>query len=259
MRVTLTLAPLRTTSNRDLANVIPGFGFLSSRHGYPPQEVRPVVLAVLAVVFAAPTNAHAAPKLSAQLATPSVRYGSAHKLEGKLVDGTTPLAGQEVVLEGRRYPYEGSYRVIERATTENDGSFDFKAKLDRNHRLRVSAPAQGVTTKYVMAYTLPSVELAFRAVSPGVVRLYQRYTVPKTVRLSAPTLFYLGKKGAKKASVRRTGELKRVRAGKYTSQATVRLPSSWGGEFRFASCFRASTGSGMGDPRQSCPHLKYSF
>ena len=40
-----------------------------------------------------------------------------HTVTGTLTDGTTPLAGQEVVLEGRRYPYEGSYRVIERATT----------------------------------------------------------------------------------------------------------------------------------------------
>ena len=33
----------------------------------------------------------------------------------------------------------------------------------------------------------------------GVVRLYQRYTVPKNVRLSSPTLFYLGPRGAKRA------------------------------------------------------------
>ena len=221
--------------------------------------VRPVVLAVLAAALAVPTNAHAAPNLSADLVSQSVRYGASHELTGTLVDGATPLAGQEVVLEGRRYPYEGSYRVIERATTAADGTYDFKTALDRNNRLRVTAPAQGLTTKFVTAYTLPSVELSFRAVRPGVVRLYQRYTVPKTVHLSAPTLFYLGKKGAKQASLRRTGKLKRVRAGKYTSQATVMLPASWKGEFRFASCFRASTGSGMGDPEQSCPRLHYSF
>ena len=28
---------------------------------------------------------------------------------------------------------------------------------------------------------------------------------------------------------------------------------------KFASCFRASPGSGMGDPKQSCPTLKYKF
>ena len=37
------------------------------------------------------------------------------------------------------------------------------------------------------AYTLPSFELSFRGIKPGVVRLYQRYTVPKTVKLTQPT------------------------------------------------------------------------
>jgi len=79
------------------------------------------------------------------------------------------------------------------------------------------------------------------------------------VRLNAPTLFYLGMRGAARASLRRTGELKRVRAGRYTSEVTIRLPSSWNGAFRYASCFRASTGSGMGDPGQSCPKLRLQF
>jgi hypothetical protein len=225
----------------------------------PSDTVRLVVLAVLAAALAAPARAHAEPLLQAKLERAAVRYGGAHTVTGTLTDLTTPLAGQEVVLEGRRYPYEGSYRVIERATTEADGSFEFRTELDRNHRLRVSAPAQAMSSKYMQAYTLPGFELSFRAVRPGVVRLYQRYTVPKRVRLSAPTLFYLGKRGAKRATLRKVGELRRVRAGRYTSHVTVRLPMSWDGAFRYASCFRASTGSGMGDPGQSCPHLKYRF
>jgi hypothetical protein len=206
-----------------------------------------------------PASAQAAPLLSVDLARESVRYGAAHHVEGALTDNSAPLAGQEVILEGRRYPYEGSYRVIDRATTDAEGKFEFDPKLDRNHRLRVVAPAQAVTSQRLQAYTLPGFELSFRAISPGVVRLYQRYTVPKQVRLTAPTLFYLGKRGASKASVRRTGQLKRVRAGRYTSQVTVTLPSSWNGAFRYASCFRASTGSGMGDPGQSCPKLRLQF
>jgi hypothetical protein len=197
--------------------------------------------------------------LKVQLERPAVRYGSAHTVKGTLTDGATPVAGQEVVLEGRRYPYEGSYRVIERTTTNLDGSYEFKAELDRNHRLRVSAPAQLVSSSYLQAYTLPDVELSYRGVRPNVVRLYQRYTVPKQVRLSAPTLFYLGPRKAKRASLRATGELKRVKAGRYTSTVDITLPASWNGSFRFASCFRASTGSGMGDPKQSCPLLKYKF
>ena len=107
------------------------------------------------------------------------------------------------MLEGRRYPYEGSYRVIARTTTDADGKFAFKPELDRNHRLRVTAPAQSVTSKVLRAYMLPAFELSFRALRPGVVRLSQRYTVPKTVRLRAPTLFYLGPRGAKLASCAR--------------------------------------------------------
>ena len=58
---------------------------------------------------------------------------------------------------------------------------------------------------------------------------------------------------------REDGKLKRTSAGHYTSQVTVTLPSGWHGAFRYASCFRASPGSGMGDPHQSCPHLRLKF
>jgi len=211
------------------------------------------------VALAAPASAHAAPLLTVDLDRQSVRYGGAHRIDGTLTDGTAMLKGQEVVLEGRRYPYEGSYRVIERTKTNEEGEFRFSAELDRNHRLRVSAPAQAVTSKMLQAYTLPGFELSFRAIQPGVVRLYQRYTVPKQVRLSAPTQFYLGPRGAKRASLRQTAQLRRLRAGRYTSQVTVTLPVSWNGAFRYASCFRASPGSGMGDPDQSCPRLRLSF
>ena len=214
---------------------------------------------LVAASFALPASAQAAPLLTVELARESVRYGAAHQVSGTLIDGTTALANQEVILEGRRYPYEGSYRVIERGTTDAEGKFEFAAELDRNHRLRVVAPAQKLTSTRLQAYTLPGFELSFRALSPGVVRLYQRYTVPKQVRLNSPTLFYLGKRGASRASLRRTGELKRVKAGRYTSQVTITLPSSWNGAFRYASCFRASTGSGMGDPDQSCPKLRLAF
>jgi hypothetical protein len=214
---------------------------------------------LLLTALALPASAHAAPVLNVDLARESVRYGQAHRLDGTLTDGTAALAGKQVVLEGRRYPYEGSYRVIERTTTNAEGEFRFSVELDRNHRLRVVAPAQKVQSDRVQAYTFPGFELSFRAISPGVVRLYQRYTVPKQVRLSAPTLFYLGRRGAARASLRRSGALRRVRAGRYTSHVTVTLPSSWNGAFRYASCFRASAGSGMGDPDQSCPKLKLQF
>jgi hypothetical protein len=222
-------------------------------------KVRLVVLAVSAAALAVPTNALATPNLSAQLASQSVRYGASHKMAGKLVDGTTPLAGQELVLEGRRYPYEGSYRVIGRGTTDADGRFRFRPKLDRNHLLRVVAPVQRLTSETEHAYTLPSFSLSYRAVAPGVARLLQRYTVPKGVKLTAPTHFYLGRQGAKWSTKAMTGRTKRTASGRYRSTVRVKLPMSWHGRFRFGSCFRTSQGSGMGDPKATCPKVRLRF
>ena len=80
--------------------------------------------------------------------------------------------------------------------------------------------------------------------------------MPKTVKLTSPTLFYLGPRGAKRASLRKTAELKRTKAGRYTSQVDVTLPDGWHGAFRYASCFRPSPGTGMGDPDAKCPKLQ---
>jgi hypothetical protein len=213
----------------------------------------------LALILVLPASAQAAPTIGATLQKSSVRYGASHTVDGTLIDGTVPLGAQEVVLEGRRYPYEGSYRVIARTTTDAQGKFTFKTELDRNHRLRITAPAQSITSKLLQAYTLPAFELSFRALRPGVVRLYQRYTVPKTVKLTSPTYFYLGRRGAKRASMRKTAKVQRTKAGRYTSQVDVTLPDRWHGAFRYASCFRPSPGTGMGDPAAKCPKLKLAF
>ena len=221
--------------------------------------MRHAVLIVLAVALLVPASAHAAPKLGATLSKETVLYGAKHTVNGTLLDRTVALGAQEVVLEGRRYPYEGSYRVIARTTTDAAGRFQFKPELDRNHRLRVTAPAQAATSKVLQAYTLPAFELSFRALRPGVVRLYQRYTVPTTVRLTSPTLFYLGPRRAKRATVRKSAAVKRSKAGRYTSQVDVTLPERWHGAFRYASCFRPSPGTGMGDPDAKCPELHLEF
>jgi hypothetical protein len=220
-----------------------------------------VRLAVVAVAAAlvAPATAQAAPTLVVDIAKPSVGYGARHTVTGTLADGLTPLAGQQVILEGRRYPYDGSYRVIAKTLTGAKGDFEFRPKLDRDHVLRVVAPAQRLTSEREHAYTLPAFSLSYRALGPGVARLTQRYTVPKPVKLTAPTHFYLGRRGARYASKAMTGVTRRVRAGRYTSSVTVRLPAAWHGRFRFGSCFRTSKGSGMGNPRATCPKLRLRF
>jgi len=222
--------------------------------------VRPALLLLaLLALLTVPSTALAAPALQVSADVEAVRYGKAHDVTGTLLDGTTPVVGQALVLEGRRYPYAGSFREIARATTDAKGEFAFKPVLDRNHRLRVVAPALGLTSQIVTAYVVPSFELSYRAVRAGVVRLYLRYTVPRPVRLTAPTLFYLGRHGAKTASKRVSGDTKRVRAGRYSAHATVTLPAAWKGDFRFGICFRSSPGSGMGDPAATCPKLHYRF
>jgi hypothetical protein len=221
--------------------------------------MRLAVVLAAAALFAAPATAQAAPALVVDLKQPTVGYGAHHTVVGTLADGLTPLAGQQVILEGRRYPYEGSYRVIAKALTDAKGNFTFKPKLDRDHILRVVAPAQRLTSQREHAYTLPSFSLSFRALKPGVARLTQRYTVPKPVALTAPTHFYVGKRGAKYASKVMVGATKRLHAGRFTSSVRIKLPASWHGRFRFGSCFRTSEGSGMGDPRATCPKLRLRF
>jgi hypothetical protein len=221
--------------------------------------VRLAALLTPALLLIVPATAQAAPALVIDVEKSTVGYGSRHTLTGTLEDGTTPLAGQEVVLEGRRYPYEGSYRVIARGTTDADGRFTFRPKLDRNHLLRVVAPVQRLTSDTEHAYTLPSFSLSYRAVAPGVARLLQRYTVPKGVKLTAPTHFYLGRQGAKWSTKAMTGRTRRTASGRYSSTVRVKLPMSWHGRFRFGSCFRTSQGSGMGDPKATCPKVRLRF
>jgi hypothetical protein len=221
--------------------------------------VRLAVLLAAAAALLAPATAQAAPVLVVDVAKPSVGFGAAHTVTGTLADGLTALPGQQVILEGRRYPYEGSYRVIAKALTDDKGSFTFKPRLDRDTVLRVVAPAQRATSARVHTYTLPSFTLSYRAVAPGVARLTQRYTVPTDVKLSSPTHFYLGRHGAKVASKQMTGATRRTAKGRYTATVKVRLPAAWKGRFRFGSCFRTSPGSGMGDPKATCPKVHLRF
>src|SRR5215210_6538888 len=73
---------------------------------------------------------------------PGVQYGTPHELDGTLREGTAPLAGQVVELQGRAYPYDAAYRKLATATTRADGSYAFERRFDRNMALRAVAPVQ---------------------------------------------------------------------------------------------------------------------
>jgi hypothetical protein len=213
--------------------------------------VRSVVLALVVLAVAAPA-AEAAPAITFKLAGADVQFGHPHSVSGVLADGTTPLAGQTVVLEGQRR-FVGAWLRLAGTVTDAQGAYGFKPTLDRNYRLRAVVPALGISSEIVRAYTFPAFALTFQALKPGFVRLIQRYTVPRDVRLIAPTTFYLGPPKAKVSTLSVKAKTRRLRAGRYRARATVALPAAWNGRFRFASCFHTSRGSGMGKPDARCP------
>jgi hypothetical protein len=220
--------------------------------------VRSVVLALALLALAAPARAVASPALTLDVAKPELVFGQRHALSGVLADGATPIPNQVVVLDGIRAPQVHGFRQLARTVTDAQGNFHFTLKLDRNYRLRATVPALGAVSPVVRAFTLPAFKLTFRGLRPGVVRLIQSYTVPRAVRLTAPTLFYLGRVKARRSSVRVQAPTRRLRAGHFRSRATVKLPAAWKGRFRFGSCFRTTAKAVMGRPGERCPK-RFSF
>jgi hypothetical protein len=217
--------------------------------------MRTVLLATLALLIAAPA-ASAATTVSVRLAPSETEFGSTTTITGTVAIDGVAASGQPVTLEGRPYPYDGEFVPVLTGTTGPDGRYTLAQHRDRNWQFRVTAT--GATSKRVRAYVFPASTLTFRAKSSRVIKLTQRYHVPRSVRLEQPTIFYVGRRGRETAPRVATGKLKRVRAGRYTSSAVVRLPAAFKGRFRYASCFRYTGGSGMGNPRASCPS-RFSF
>src|SRR3954454_15307006 len=61
----------------------------------------------LFLVFLTLPGTAAAAELSLQLDPSEVQFGAAHHAGGRLLEGTSPLAGRQIQLQGRKYPYEG--------------------------------------------------------------------------------------------------------------------------------------------------------
>ena len=212
--------------------------------------VRSVLLATLTLLVAAPA-AQAAVTVSIELAPDPLVLGDTATISGTVLSDGAPFAAQPVELDVRRYPFETPFEPLDTTMTAADGTYSFEQMPQRNAQYRVIAG--GVKSHRAHAYVFPETTLSFTPRSSRVIRLTQRYRVPKHVRLEQPTIFYVGKRGRATAPRVATAKLKRIRAGRYRSTATVRLPKSWHGRFRYASCFRYTFGSGMGNPRASCP------
>jgi hypothetical protein len=207
-------------------------------------------LATLTLLLAAPA-AQAAVTVSIKLAPADAQFGESTKISGTVLSDGVPLAAQPVELDVRRYPFDAPFAPLDTTTTAADGTYAFEQAISRNAQFRVIAAA--TKSHRVHAYVFPATTLTFAARSSRVIRLTQRYKVPKSVRLEQPTIFYVGKRGRATAPRVASGKVERIRAGRYRSTAVVRLPAAWKGRFRYASCFRYTGGSGMGNPRATCP------
>jgi hypothetical protein len=214
--------------------------------------------------------ATAAPAAAAELSISvdprdGVRLGFDTKVTGVATENGAPLAGRTVRLEMRAHPFTGAWTPRGEAQTGADGGYSFSKRLKRNHQLRVVLvgvpPAPDVASPIAQAYVLPAFTLSFDQARGQRIKLRQVYTVPKAVKLTAPTRFYVGpckpdKRGdctAKRAPFRTKTDTRKIRAGRYVASATVRIPPKYKGRFTYVSCFGYSKGSGMGNPGLRCP------
>jgi hypothetical protein len=197
-------------------------------------------------------------------------FGERHSVTGTLSDEYgSPLVRREVDLEIRRYPFKGAFVPAGKATTGLDGRFAFEHAFDRNHQVRVLAPQLGDRSAVALAYVFPRTSLTFSLVRRNVIRIVQDYRTPTNVKLTAPTLFYVGQAGKPRAplaaraktkpvmrKVRGSKQRRRVK-GRFRASAQVRIPAAWKGRFRYASCFPYN--AGMGNPKLGCPKKRYKF
>jgi hypothetical protein len=209
----------------------------------------PILALLVAAVF--PAQASAA-EIKLELAPAEARFGAATAMTGAVADDAgAPMAGTPVALVGRPYPFVGPFRQLATATTDATGAYRFQREFERNWQVKVMIGEESSPTRN--AFVFPRFTLSFAARNARVIELTQRYQVPRGVELERPTLFYVGRRGAPTAPVAATARVRRAGSGRFVSKATVRIPASWNGRFRYASCFRYTPDSGMGRPSATCP------
>jgi hypothetical protein len=216
-----------------------------------------LVLATAAAALGAPAVAQA--ELQVAVTPSEARFGQAHHVVGRLTGASgAPLPDRQITLQARPWPYKARFRPVGTARTGADGRFDVpELRFERNADVRAVA-FDGTMSGIARAWTYPAFTLTFKALSETRIRLVQDYRVPEDVRLRAATLFYVGPASAGSAPVRGRARPRRIGRGRWRATATVRLPAAWNGRFRYATCFRYTPGSGMGDPQRGCPE-RFTF
>jgi hypothetical protein len=203
--------------------------------------------------------ARVATALDVAVGPANAAYGTLHTAEGRMrTDDGMPLVARRISLQVRPYPFTGRWHAVDHATTDKHGAFAFDdLELDRNADVRVVA-FDGTTSGIARAFTYPAFRKRFKSLGHRRIRITQTYRTPPDVRLRRSTLFYVGSGTAVSATVTKRGSTRRVRPGRFESTVTVRLPRAFRGNFRYATCFKYTKGSGMGDPALGCPD-RYTF
>jgi hypothetical protein len=213
--------------------------------------IRHLPLVTLVLLVAAPSAAAA--EIGIELSPSDARYGDTTAVTGTVTDDAgAPMAGAEVVLTGRRYPFDGEFRFVARAVTDAQGAYRFEREFDRNWQVRVLMGEED-RSRTAKVYVGPRIRLSYTARNSRVIRVTQTYRVPHGVDLERPTLFYVGPRGRRTAPLAARAETERTASGRFRAQALVRIPSEWNGRFLYGSCFRYTVGSGMGMPSSTCP------
>ena len=232
---------------------------VARRTALPSRRRRVFALALAVAVPAVLATPAAAARLDVAVFPPDPQLGQPHTATGAMADDAgAPLAGRRISLQVRPYPFTGAWRAVDHATTNAKGRFSFgDIETDRNTDVRVVA-FDGTTSGIARAFTYPAHTLVYHVLSRRRIRLVQTYRTPRDVRLTRRTLFYVGPAFAATARVRARARTRRTAPGRFRASAVFRLPAAWHGNFHFASCFRYSPGSGMGDPARGCPR-RYRF
>lgn len=217
-----------------------------------------LLLTALLLAVTAPGQASAATLELEVGPRQGVALGQAHDLGGRLVRGGEPLGGQTVVIEARRFPYRGPFEAVRTLVTDRGGRFAVRRRFDRNHQVRAVAPELALVSHRVTALTFPRTRVRARA-RRDTVELVQSYATPRDVRLTGPTLFYLGPARARTAPLRARARIRRIGAGRFEARATLTVPEAYRGRFRYASCFPYDPRAGLGDPQARCPRRTYRF
>ena len=198
--------------------------------------------------------------MSTSRATPSSTAPRTH-VTATLADGATPLADQEVVLEGLRYPYEGSYRVIDRARRATPrASSPSSPSWTATTACASSRPRQTLELRRAERVHAAGLRAVLPRAAPG-----RRAALPALHRAQdgqadSPTLFYLGSRRAKRASMRKTGDLERTKAGRYSVAGHGHAARGLERRLPLRELLPAHAGHGDGRPERHVPEaLAFEF